>query len=712
MLNLPTNLIDAVDPTYGAGKPKETDDTTIAKRNWNHYLRCRDNGHTEYVKRAKKYDDFYNGEQWSEADLTKLAEAGRPALTVNKILSTINTVLGNQRTRRADFQFKPARGATHEGAVALTKLAIAETDGNQFDYLESEVFENGIIEDRGFFDIRMDFDDNALGQVEITAEDNRQVLLDPDDKQYDPTKWRRVIVTRFMTLEKIAAEYGDEKAKAVESIVEHDLHYKKDSIEYEKRGFGETEYAAPVDSDMDRDISRVRVIDHQYYRFVKVFSLVVPDTGELRPLPIGTSRKEAMALSAQYGLPVVSRTEKRVRWTISADKVLLHDDWSIYRSFTIIPYFPIFRPGKPMGLVKNLISPQEQLNKLSSQELHIVNGTANGGWVVEKGSLSNMSTSELGTRGSESGLVIEHNPGKKIPEKIKSNGVPSGIDRISQKAAFNIKEISGVNDSMLGLEGAEVSGVALAQKKDSGLMQLQVPMDNLTRTRIMVGRKLLELFQDYYTEERIIYLTNDGEEGAPTEPFTINQVNEDGSVSNMVTYGRYALAVSTQPARDSYNDSQLAEAVNLRQAGVPIPGYRVVGYSNLAKKHEVAEELRRIEGFAPPSEEEAAVNQFNQELAIKTAIAELQKLQAEINQVQANAMVLQAKAQDLSNADRMELEKLEADLSTKQLEFDLRKQLAVISATTKIDQTQIGTQGHLQRQLLDVATREPKQTAQ
>ena len=45
-----------------------------------------------------------------------------------------------------------------------------------------------------------------------------------------------------------------------------------------------------------------------------------------------------------------------------------------------------------------MISPQEQLNKISSQELHIVNTTANSGWVVESGSLSNMTEEELEER--------------------------------------------------------------------------------------------------------------------------------------------------------------------------------------------------------------------------------------------------------------------------------------------------------------------------
>ena len=70
--------------------------------------------------------------------------------------------------------------------------------------------------------------------------------------------------------------------------------------------------------------------------------------------------------------------------TVTADDVVLDDDWSIYRSFTIVPFFPYFRRGNPFGPVDNLIDPQNLLNKTSSQELHIVNTTANSGWVIQK----------------------------------------------------------------------------------------------------------------------------------------------------------------------------------------------------------------------------------------------------------------------------------------------------------------------------------------
>ena len=79
--------------------------------------------------------------------------------------------------------------------------------------------------------------------------------------------------------------------------------------------------------------------------------------------------------------------------------------------------------------------------------------------MVESGSLVGMTSDDLEEHGAETGLVVEYNRGSTPPTKIQPNQIPTGLDRISQKAALNIKTISGINDSMLGSDSAEVSGL-------------------------------------------------------------------------------------------------------------------------------------------------------------------------------------------------------------------------------------------------------------
>jgi len=199
-----------------AKKPKaklsKAEEHELAKKQWASYVRARDNGHQDYVEIAKQCDAFYRGQQWDAADLSALDDQGRPALTINTILPTINTVLGEQSTRRMDVNFKPRGRGQQEVADVLNKLFIQISDNNKLEWVEAQVFADGLIQDRGWFDVRVDFDDHISGEVRITAKDPLDILIDPDAKDYDPRTWNEIFETRWMSLDEIEETYGQKKA--------------------------------------------------------------------------------------------------------------------------------------------------------------------------------------------------------------------------------------------------------------------------------------------------------------------------------------------------------------------------------------------------------------------------------------------------------------------------------------------------------------------
>ena len=71
------------------------------------------------ISKLLKNDAFYRGNQWDPADVATLDDEGRPALTINTILPTVNTVLGEQSTRRADVNFKPVGNGTQKSLMYL-----------------------------------------------------------------------------------------------------------------------------------------------------------------------------------------------------------------------------------------------------------------------------------------------------------------------------------------------------------------------------------------------------------------------------------------------------------------------------------------------------------------------------------------------------------------------------------------------------------------
>jgi len=668
----------------------------ITRSQWARYERARDNGHLEYVWMAQKCDEYYRGDQWDEDDAAALEAEGRPALTINTILPTINTILGEQSTRRADIQFKPRRGGEAEVATTLTKLYMQIADNNKLDWVEQQVFSDGLIMDgRGYFDVRMDFSDHVEGEVRITAKDPLDILIDPDAKDADPKTWNEVFETKWMTLDEIEELYGKKKAERLLFVAENGMSFGADSVEYQESRFGDNENAndffgdsVPGDDEY-RTVRSLRVVERQHKKLSRASFFVDPDTGDQRQCPDEWKEAKCKKFAKQYNLTLISKVIRKIRWTVTCDQVVLHDDWSPYNQFTIIPFFCYFRRGKPFGIVRNLLSPQEQLNKIASQELHIVNTTANSGWMVESGSLVGMTADDLEEHGAETGLVLEYARGTAPPSKIQPNQIPTGLDRIAMKAAANIKTISGVNDSMLGTDSAEVSGVAIQAKQNRGAIMIQVPLDNLRKARQYLAENILNLVQTFYTEQRVIQVTNEADPLQPREEMVINQETPEGMVINDLSLGEYDVIVATAPARDSFDEVQFAEALSLRQVGVSIPDDAIIEYSHLSKKGELAKRIRVATGQEPPTQEQAEAMQQQQQIQMQQVQLEIAKLEAEVQKLQAEAAVNIAKVQDITDVDpQMRMQELQAKVAMNEAQLELRRELSSATNQAKADQSQ------------------------
>ena len=668
----------------------------ITRTQWARYERARDNGHLDYVDMALKCDEYYQGDQWDEDDAAALENEGRPALTINTILPTINTILGEQSSRRADVKFKPRRGGDEEVAHTLTKLYMQISDSNKLDWVEQQVFSDGLIMDgRGYFDVRMDFSDHVEGEIRITAKDPLDILIDPDAKDADPKTWNEVFESKWMTLDEIEELYGADKAERLLFVAENGMSFGPDSVEYQETRFGDTEdnddyFGAGVPGDEEyRNVKSLRVVERQHKKLVRASFFVDKNTGDQRECPSQWSEAKCKKFAKKYDMEMVSRVVRRVRWTVTCDQVVLHDNWSPYNDFTVIPFFCYFRRGRPFGVVRNLLSPQEQLNKIASQELHIVNTTANSGWMVESGSLVGMTADDLEEHGAETGLVLEYARGTQAPTKIQPNQIPTGLDRIAQKAALNIKTISGINDSMMGTDSAEVSGVAIQAKQNRGAVMIQVPLDNLAKSRQYLAEKVLNLIQTFYTEQRVIQVTNDEDPMQPREPMVLNMETPEGDIINNLTLGEYDVIVASAPARDSFDETQFAEALSLRQAGVAIPDDAIVGYSHLLKKEELAKRIRIMTGQEPPSPEKAQVMQQQQMLAMQNLQLETMKLQAEVEKLQSETSVNVAKIQEVAEVSpQVRMAELQAKIQMNQEQLQLRRELSAATNDIRVGQSE------------------------
>lgn len=691
-------------------------DTQRARENYAHFCYARDHGHLDFVAKAERCDRYFAGAQWDPRVVARLERLGKPVLTVNKILSTCATLFGEQLNNRADVSFRPARGGNPETAHALDQVWLHIVNTQNLDWLESEVAADGFIRSRGFFDARIRFDDQLRGEVAITQLNAKNVVIDPDAEAYDPDEWKEVFLTKWLTLDDVERIYGQGPATELRARPHTAYVYAYDSLDWLPDTFGGRDRlwgAAPSEDEHRRRI--VRVIERQYRERRTVDWFVDLTTGDARPVPTTWDAPRIAWVSQQFGLGIVKRPTEIIHWRVSADDLLLHDAVSPYRHFTPVPYFPYFRHGQTLGVVEHLISPQDLLNKALSQELHIINTTANSGWILKAGALVNMTIEELQERGGEDGLVIEAATSPRDIEKIQANAIPTGLDRLSFKADESLKEVSMISDSMRGFDRADVAAKAIQAKQLRGSVSLAKPFDNLAHTRRLLARNVLDLVQSFYDEERTLMITGRNLTD-PARPLVLNQVTPEGAVVNDLTAGEYAAVVTTVPARQDYEQSQFQEALEMRQLGIAIPDDVLVEHSHLGRKSEIAERIKQLNGGGEPSQAQQQLAQL--ELQLKQL--EAAEKQANVQVKQSNAALNEARAQKERREPQeaadatlaLERERLQAEIQLKreELQAQLQLQWLKLKAEIALKRQELALKQALQQQ--QVASAEAHQQQQ
>ena len=154
--------------------------------------------------------------------------------------------------------------------------------------------------------------------------------------------------------------------------------------------------------------------------------------------------------------------------------------------------------------------------------------------------------------------------------------------------------------------------------------------------------------------------------------------------------GEYDVIVATAPARDSFDETQFAEALSLRQVGVMIPDDAIIEYSHLARKGELATRIRQMTGQEPPTPEQQQAMAQQQEIQMAQIQLELAKMEAEVKKLQSEAALNIAKVQDTAEIDpQVRMAELQAKLQMNQEQLQLRRELS--SATNQIRQGQAET---------------------
>ena len=615
--------------------------------------------HNEWAQVAKQSVDFLEGNQWTEEEKAILKAMRRTALTLNSIAPLYRLVMGYQSSNRMDVNFLPTSDsvASEDIATILNNIFKSEANRTGLKYTDTDVFADGLSTGRGYWDIDLCFDDNELGEISYRAADPFSKYIDPDCSNYnlnDNKDGASYIQDSVWTnIDSINSKFGSEAAMAVQNVLSP--HYQSNILSYlgdievsPKRYFGAyaddkdfADWADVYHADfIDRQAKQVRILSTEYKVESIVPCFVDLETGDKQMIPDEWKEKpeiidKVLLYAEKRGNPVkiLTRPVKRIRKTVTCGDILLYDEWSIHNSYSTVGYFPYFRRGKTRGMIDDLIDPQREKNKKRSVMTDILNRNANSGWIYQENSLDPEQEENLRKFGSAPGINIKFKKGidtNDRPRRIEPGQYPQGLDRLEEKNSEDLHQISGINQSALGQLDTVQSGRAIEARQRQAVLSIQMYSDNFARSKEYQGVKSLEIFQRFYTENRIFRIIG---EDSNLATYEINKKQQTGlnSVTRMndITVGKYSVSVDEVPISATFKQAQFEETMMIIEKLGPIgmalaqtsPDL-IIDQTSLPRKNDWKKALEMAQQQVSPETAQAAGMDGNSNVPVQTQTPE------------------------------------------------------------------------------------------
>ncbi len=471
----------------------------------------------DWRKSAENEFDYVAGRQWSAEDMAKLREQMRPIVAFNRIAPVISAVSGTEVTNRQEVRYLPRQPGDSLPDEMLTATAKWFRDECNGEDEESDAFFDTLVCGMGWTETRMDFESDRDGAPLLERCDPLEMYWDSAATKRNIEDARRVWRVKKVPLDEAKALVGDY------DVDDDDFNAKwaafddkgnPDETRQEARFYRPSKY-----DQNDTDDGLITLVECQWFERETIHAVATPEGVQFfDDDQYSTMIERLEELGGQIPQSAKQTRRKYYRAWIGS-KVLAEPEESPYGdhfSYNAMTGYRDRNKGTFYGLVRSMMDPQSWANKWLSQTMHILNTSAKGGALVEKGAFDDEREAEKNWAKPENFIYMKQGAlsspnGPKISPKPQA-ALPQGYPDLMQFALQSIRDASGVNLELLGLKETEQAGVLEAQRKKQAMAVLAVLFDSLRRYRKTQGKLLLWLIQNYVSDGRLVRIT--GEMGA------------------------------------------------------------------------------------------------------------------------------------------------------------------------------------------------------
>lgn len=625
---------------------------------------------------ADKCVDYYDGNQIDGPTMDALLKKGMGPLIMNIIAPLVNVVLGMEAKTRSDWRVTADSDEWQDVAEALSsKLFEAERETRA---------------DRGCADAYAGQIKAGLGWVEVSRNANpfeypyrasfvhrREMFWDWRDQTHDLKKSVYQVRKRWYDVDQAQAYFPKHRELLEAAMGDQFRTYlltRHVGLEL-SNSFDQDRGLDLEDFEDWRSIERKRVCLYEvwYRRITRGYVLRLPNNDVVE---LNMKNRLHVALLGRGLVKPEAAVYTKMRMSIWAGPIKLCD-CPVQKDHS--PYVPFWgyredRTGVPYGLIRAMISPQDEVNARRQKML----------WFLGSRRIE-MDADALDTEANTVDTVQQEIGRADAitvlnPNRINKQGaftVHSNLDlsdaqfKIMAASEEAAQKVVGVFNSMLGRESGTTSGIAINSLVEQGTTALAEINDNFRFGRRLVGERLLDEVREDLIGQAVTVMAG---EAGKRKTISLNQraVHPSGMeiLMNDVRGAKVKVALEDVQSSPAYRQQQFTMLAELTKGLPPQLQAAIAPFvmeaSELQKRREMADAIRKAMGIMEPrtpEEEQAMAKKQAEDAAMQrqAIVLDLQEREAKVNKLRAEAEKIRAEAVS-GGMDDQEHAAFEADL--------------------------------------------------
>lgn len=558
-------------------------------------------------EKAERDRDYYDGKQWTEEEAAELRRRGQPVIALNVIRARVNYHLGMEKKQRRDPKAFGRGPSDQQAADVVTEALRYAMDRTDYHSERSRMWENIKVE--GYGALEASLVDRGDGNQDVAWKHVAwdRFFFDPHSARTDFSDARYVGQVRWMDEEELLTEYPDAGTAldaALSGATDGSL------------GLGNT-YEDRPRSQMWADPKRKRV------KVVQCWYL--------------QGNQWAWAEFCKGGILAAGPSP----WETDEGESLCG---------LIAESCYVDRDNNRYGEVRDLIDPQDEVNKRRSKALHAVNTNL---VITEQGAIPDGDLEKARREANRPDGFIVVAPNRRF-EVDRNTEMANGQAMLLQQAMAHVMA-TGPNAALLGKGTEDQSGRAIQAQQQGGLIELGDGLDVLRRLDHRVYTFTWYAIRKYWTAPMWVRVTEDPE--AP-QFIGLNQPTMDGMgqmvMTNQLTQADVDIMIEDVPDVPTLEGESFAAIMDVLKSGAPPPVMKFIAEMHPGLRSSVKRKLgalvdEMMRQAAQAAQQQAAIEgaKTQGDLAAKNSHAQVEQGTLQLKAIETGARL----AKELTQPD-------------------------------------------------------------